>query len=149
MGVQDAFEIFCTDLDVTGNANATTDSTNSINLGARLDNFGAASTPDIGWGEPVYIKVEVTTTFTDTGTSALICDLYHDTATGLGSGVLYQRLGTIPALSADGYQLNAIVAPGTMNRYAYLVFTVSGATSLDTGTVSAALCPNPESDAAS
>lgn len=145
MGVQDAFEIFCTDLDVTEVITTEVDSTNSIDLGARLDAFGDAVSPDIGWGKPIYIEIAVTTAFTGSGT--LLCDLYDDTATAFGSEAFMARLGTISALAADGDKIYGAVPPETVDRYVKMKFTVASG-DIDTGTVSAALCPQPESPAA-
>ena len=115
-------------------------STNLIDLGTANSRLGN--------GQPLYIRVQVDTTFADTGSdSTQTVTLEQDTTAAFGSATAVQTICTIGALQAAGSVFNAIIAPGVVTeQFIRLYFTpANGDTSA--GAVTAMIVPSIQDDA--
>lgn len=106
-------------------------STDIIDLGAARD---------IGVGEDIYLVVQVTTTFADTGSdSTLAVIIQNDDNASFSSPLTGQTIGTFAALSAAGTRLVAKLQPLALNERYIRVYYTPGGGDLSAGAVSAFL----------
>ena len=99
---------------------------------------------DIGEGEPLYLVIQVSTTFVG-ATSTTQFSLYSDSTANLAtSATVHWSSAAIPvATLVAGYTLVVALPPGTYERYLGLWETVATA-NVTAGAINAFLTRNPE-----
>ena len=106
----------------------------------------AANTTRHGVGpRPLYIVVQTTTVFSDSGNNSSATVIYQTSPyVGINSSITNTTIGTIATNSAVGDRFVALLPPiPGDNRYAALYYDVAGG-SFSTGAVTAWVTPDPD-----
>ncbi len=130
----DQLDVFCSTQAITANAI----SDNVIDIGSAYARHGVGP-------RPLYIVVQTTTLFADTGNNSTGSVLYQTSPyVGINSSITNTTIGTIATNSAVGDRIVALLppVPGD-NRYAALYFVMSGG-DFSAGAVTAWVTPDPD-----
>lgn len=99
---------------------------------------------EVAVGEPLYIRVQVTTAFTSSGSNEpLAVYLLTDDNASMSSATVVDKLCTLPAVAAVGDYMVGVIAPkaiASLERYIALQYKTEGdGTALTAGAVKAFL----------
>ena len=103
---------------------------------------------EVGPGKPLYVVVEVTTTFTSSGSDDdLAVNLITDDNESMTTPTQVQELAVIPRISAAGAVVVGVIAPKpgvALERYIALQYKSKGDGALTAGAVKAFLTETPD-----
>jgi|TARA_Y100000310_G_scaffold141342_1_gene140758 hypothetical protein len=106
--------------DVTTNADASTEFTDDVDLGARLDTFGASDSPDGGETGRLWFNAVVVTSLTGTAGGILAINLYDDSSALFDSpeALLVSAGSFVRGTNSDAGAFLSVPLPGgVINRY--------------------------------